>query len=84
MGRSTPVHFCVDEASQQRRVLAGMLAAEGNAGGMGKGKAKGNADSGSEYDLEWCVAALSVEEGDLDRARTWLQWFAPTKAETAR
>ena len=83
MGRSTPVHFCVDEASQQRRVLAGMLTAEGDAGDNGKGKAKENANLGSGYALEWCVAALSNEDGDLDRARTWLQWFAPTKAETA-
>ena len=84
MSKSTPIHFCVDESSQQRRVLAGMLAAEGDVGDKGKGKAKGDAKLLSEYALEWCVAALSIEEGDLDRARTWLQWFAPTNAETAQ
>ena len=84
MGRSTPVHFCVDEASQQRRVLAGMLAAEGDAGGKGKGKVKGDASLWSGYALEWCVAALSVEDGDRDRARAWLKGFAPTEAETTR
>ena len=36
------------------------------------------------YELEWCVAALSVEEGDLDRARGWLKGFAPTREETGR
>ena len=38
LGRATPVHFCVDEASQRRRVLAEMMAAEGDGAGNGKGK----------------------------------------------
>ncbi|KAH8598900.1 ubiquitin fusion degradation protein UFD1-domain-containing protein [Bisporella sp. PMI_857] len=29
------------------------------------------------YELEWCVAALEAETGSLDRARTWLQNWAP-------
>jgi hypothetical protein len=57
--KSLPMHFCVDDASQKRRGLAEMLAAE-----------KG-------YDLEWCVAAVEAETGNLDRARSWLQNWAP-------
>ncbi|RDW71695.1 hypothetical protein BP5796_07729 [Coleophoma crateriformis] len=29
------------------------------------------------YDLEWCVAALEAEAGNLDGARQWLQNWAP-------
>lgn len=32
-----------------------------------------------EYELEWCVAALEAEGGDLGRARGWLADWAPTK-----
>ncbi|KAL1875736.1 hypothetical protein VTK73DRAFT_9857 [Phialemonium thermophilum] len=56
-----PMHFCVDEASQKRRLLAEMLAAEGI------------------WDLEWCVAALEAERGDVGRARSWLEDWAPKK-----
>jgi hypothetical protein len=31
------------------------------------------------YDLEWCVAALEAEGGNLEKARTWLQNWAPRK-----
>lgn len=79
-----PVHFCTDEASQKRRVLAEMVTAEGNAGGKGKGKERDNLAEGSGHDLEWCVAALEAAGGDLDKARAWLRDFAPTRAEAAR
>lgn len=82
LGRSTPVHFCVDEASQQRRLLAAMMAAEGDP--AGKGKAKESEGAGSGYELEWCVTGLNVEGGDLDKARVWLKGFAPTAAEARR
>src|SRR5690242_5520459 len=59
-GYSTPLHFCADEASQKRRVLAEMLTAEKGVEGKGG------------YSLEWCVAALEAENGDLDKARSWL------------
>lgn len=66
-GRS-PLHFCTDEASQKRRVLAELLAgAEGESG----------------YDLRWSVAALEAEGGDLGHARIWLNNWAPTLAETS-
>ena len=81
-----PVQFCTDEASQTRRVLAEMVAAEGSAGGHGKGngKERDGLVGGSGYEFEWCVAALEAGGGDLDRARSWLGDFAPTRAEAAR
>jgi hypothetical protein len=59
-----PMHFCVDEASQRRRKMAGMLAAEG------------------VWELEWCIAALEAERGNLEKARAWLGDWAPTKVST--
>ncbi|KAK4237327.1 hypothetical protein C8A03DRAFT_16120 [Achaetomium macrosporum] len=56
-----PMHFCVDEASQRRRKMAEMLAAEG------------------VWELEWCIAALEAERGNLEKARAWLGDWAPTK-----
>lgn len=84
IGGSAPLHFCTDESSQRRRIVAEMLAAEGDGdgGGTGKGKAKEGSAAAGSYDIEWCVAALEVEGGDLDKARTWLKSFAPTRAET--
>ena len=80
-----PIHFCTDEASQKRRILADIVAAEGNAGDKGKGKEKEGhgLTEGSGYELEWCVAGLEAASGDLDKARGWLRDFAPTKAEAA-
>lgn len=85
-GHSTPVHFCVDEGSQGRRILAGMMAAEvyDRGKGKGKGKARESAGEGSGYDLEWCIAALGLEECDLDKAEAWVKAFAPTRAEAGR
>ncbi len=62
---STPLHFCVDEASQRRRQAAELLAAERFSGPKTAG-----------YALEWCVAALEAEGGDLDKARDWLKNWA--------
>ena len=81
---SVPVHFCTDETSQKRRILAEMVAAEGDAGGKGKGKERETLMGGSGYELEWCVAALEVASGDLDRARAWLRDVAPTRAEATK
>jgi hypothetical protein len=55
------MHFCVDEATQKRRQLAEMVAAEG------------------VWDLEWCIAGLEAEGGDLAKARGWLADWAPMK-----
>ncbi|CAF9930012.1 MAG: hypothetical protein HETSPECPRED_007515 [Heterodermia speciosa] len=91
-GRDTPVHFCVDEGSRRRRALGEMMAAEGGGGGGGgeregggswKGKGK-EVSGGSGYELEWCIAALNIEGGDIDKARAWLKGFAPTRAEASR
>ncbi|KAL9117868.1 MAG: hypothetical protein Q9187_005592 [Circinaria calcarea] len=75
----SPLHFCTDEASQKRRILAEMLAAEGGSATDG-----GSGGRGAGYDLRWCVAALEAENGDLAKARAWLANWAPTKAEAAR
>jgi hypothetical protein len=69
MGYTTPLHFCVDERSQKSRTLAEMMTAE--TGIEGKGG----------YSLEWCVAALEAETGDLERARNWLKGWAPQRTE---
>lgn len=66
---SAPLYFCTDEASQQRRTLAEMMAAEGGVLG------------GKAYDIEWCVAAVETATGDLDKAREWLNNWAPAKGE---
>ena len=79
-----PVHFCTDEASQKRRVLAELVAVEGNARGKGKGKERDGLTEGSGYHLEWCVAALEAGGGDLDGARGWLRDFAPTRLEASK
>ncbi|KAJ9259749.1 hypothetical protein DTO212C5_8552 [Paecilomyces variotii] len=69
---TAPFYFCTDEASQQRRTLAEMIAAEGAVlGGSG----------GKTYDIEWCIAALEAVNGDLDKAREWLNNWAPSKGE---
>jgi len=77
-----PLSFCTDEASQKRRTLAEMIAAEGTADLKGKGKETESTRSG--YGLAWCVAALEVEGGNLDRGRNWLKDYAPTRAEGKR
>lgn len=75
----TLLFFCTDEASQNKRGLAEMMAAEGT-GNVEKGKGY---DHGKEsgYKLEWCVAALEATGGDLDKGRNWLRDWAPTRAE---
>ncbi|KAL9635906.1 MAG: hypothetical protein Q9164_003173 [Protoblastenia rupestris] len=84
MNQKTPLQICTDETSQRRRVLADMVAAEkGNGGSTTKGKGKGKEGMDHGYELEWCIAALEVEGGDLDKARGWLKGFAPTRGETA-
>ena len=65
----TALHFCTDEPNQKRRLLAEMVAAEPGEKGNGG------------YDVSWCVAALENEGGDLGKARTWLENWAPTRAE---
>ena len=59
-----PLHFCTDEASQIRRNLALLLAAEKDL-------------KGQRYSFEWCLAALEAEGGDLQKAREWLGNWAP-------
>ncbi|CAO2647841.1 Nn.00g087630.m01.CDS01 [Neocucurbitaria sp. VM-36] len=68
-GYSTPLHFCVDERSQKNRTMAEMMGAEKGIEGKGG------------YSLDWCVAALEAEGGDLDRARSWLKGWAPQRSE---
>ncbi|KAI4690470.1 hypothetical protein J4E81_007624 [Alternaria sp. BMP 2799] len=68
-GYETPLHFCVDERTQKCRTLAEMVAAEKGIEGKGG------------YGLEWCVAAMEAEGGDLDKARSWLKGWAPQRTE---
>ncbi|KAI7153882.1 ubiquitin fusion degradation protein [Hortaea werneckii] len=79
---STPLHFCVDERSQQQRALAGMLAAEDGGAGLTGGGTAGGGKGG--YGFEWCVGALEAEAGDLDLARQWLRNYAPARSEGGR
>lgn len=79
-----PVHFCTDEASQKKRGLAEMIAAEGDPSGKGKAKERSNMAENGGYEPEWCVAALEAVGGDLDKARGWLRDFAPTRAEATK
>ncbi|KKK17806.1 hypothetical protein ARAM_002078 [Aspergillus rambellii] len=54
---TAPFYLCSDQVSQQRRVLAEMLAAVPG--------------SSKTYDLPWCVAAVEAA-GELDKARECL------------
>jgi hypothetical protein len=71
-GYSTPLHFCVDERSQKSRTLAEMMTAEKGIEGKGG------------FGLEWCVAALEAESGDLERGRSWLKGWAPQRSEAGQ
>ncbi|KAL6706581.1 hypothetical protein ACN47E_005337 [Coniothyrium glycines] len=71
-GYTMPLHFCVDERTQKSRTLADMLTAEPGIEGKGG------------FGLEWCVAALEAEGGDLDKARNWLKHWAPQRAEVGQ
>lgn len=71
ISNTAPFYFCTDQMSQQRRILADMLAAEGKMGG------------GKDYDLPWCVASVEASGGDLGKAREWLDNWAPGKGERA-
>ena len=83
--KGSPVHFCTDEGSQRRRVMAEMITAEGmEGGGAAKGKGKGKEGAAGGYDLEWCVAALEAESGDLGKAMEWLKTWAPTRDERGK
>ncbi|KAI9850774.1 MAG: hypothetical protein M1838_005107 [Thelocarpon superellum] len=79
------LHFCVDEASQHRRILAEMISDEageqaGEQGGR-NGKGEGLGRGRGKYSLEWSIAALeaSAVSGDLQRARDWLGNWAPER-----
>ncbi|KAH5596043.1 hypothetical protein HBI26_106840 [Parastagonospora nodorum] len=71
-GYATPLHFCVDERGQKNRTLAEMMSAEKGIEGKGG------------YGLEWCIAALEAEGGDLERARSWLKGWAPQRVEAGQ
>lgn len=67
---TAPFYFCTDQAGQQRRSLAEMLAAEAS-----------EADGRKTYDLPWCVAAVEAAAGELEKAREWLENWAPARGE---
>ena len=75
-----PFHLCTDEANQRRRKTAEMLSAE-----IAEAETTSNRHDGVNkpkggYDLEWCIAALQLDE-NLDQARVWLQNIAPQRGE---
>ncbi|CEL02431.1 hypothetical protein ASPCAL03601 [Aspergillus calidoustus] len=67
---SAPLYLCADQAGQQRRVLAEMIAAE-----------EPEVSGRKAYELPWCVAAVEAASGELDKAREWLENWAPAKGE---
>lgn len=67
---TAPLYLCVDEASQRRRNLAELIAAE-------------SVENDKAYDLPWCVAAAEATGGDLEKTREWLSKWAPGGATTA-
>ena len=64
-----------------------MLAADGGGGsGSGSGSDSGGSGGGAgaktkPYDLAWCVAAVEATAGDLEKAREWLEHWAPARGE---
>ncbi|KAF4552286.1 Ubiquitin fusion degradation protein UFD1-like protein 2 [Elsinoe fawcettii] len=67
---ASPLHFCVDESAQRRRERAVMIENESE-----------QRLSQKAYSFEWCIAALEAEGGDLEKARSWLENWAPRKDE---
>jgi hypothetical protein len=57
------LYFCVDESISQKKFLADVLYNEAE----------------DKYELGWCVKAVESEQGDLDRAKIWLDRNAPRK-----
>jgi len=72
-----PMYFCVDETSQRRRALAGMMAAVD----LDADVKMNETEEEKSYEIEWCVAALEAEHNDLGRAREWLKDRAPAVGE---
>ncbi|KAL9109896.1 MAG: hypothetical protein Q9227_005419 [Pyrenula ochraceoflavens] len=70
----TEIPFCVDEASQQRRVAAETLAVTDTANVTATGEGDG-------YAVQWWVKALEVKHGDVGEATTWLEGHAPRVRE---
>ncbi|GLB01735.1 hypothetical protein AtubIFM57258_000145 [Aspergillus tubingensis] len=66
---TAPFYFCTDQAGQQRRIAAEMLSAEGAVA------------DGKTYALPWCVSAVETTAGNLDKAREWLENWAPAQGE---
>ena len=67
LGGEETVYFCTDEETARVRNLAEHLVEEGALHAEG-------------YVMEWCLAALGVEQGSAG-AEAWLRNFAPTRAE---
>ena len=66
----SPLHFCVNEKSQERRRLATFL------------EVQNDWDGKQGWDLPWCVAALEVShENNANRAGEWLRNWAPRRGE---
>ena len=66
---TAPFYLCADQAGQQRRIIAELIAAEGPGAG------------GKTYDLPWCIAAVETAGGDIEKSREWLENWAPARGE---
>lgn len=69
---TAPFYFCADQSGQQRRSLAEIIAAEE---AMTDGKT---------YGLAWCIAAVEATGGNLEKAKEWLENWAPAQGEDVR
>lgn len=69
---TAPFYFCADQTGQQRRSLAEMIAAEGAI------------TDGKTYDLAWCIAAVEATGESLEKAKEWLENWAPAQGEDVR
>ena len=67
------LHFCTDQASQERRMLAMWLANEGK-----------DLPGAKQYGLPWCVAALELYKSNVAKAQEWLINYAPSVEEEAK
>lgn len=46
--------------------------------------AEGAMTDGKTYDLAWCIAAVEATGGDLEKAKEWLENWAPAQGEDLR
>lgn len=81
--QQTPLHFCVDEASQRRRTIAEVMAATAStatdSGGNTSSHTRGTTvDKVRRWALGWWIVALEVKGTEnIEGAIGWLEGYAP-------